>query len=118
MTENMKAFLEQMNQNQALKNELEALGKEQLEKNKDAVTQKAVEIAEKHGFALTAEDMEMETAELTDEQLKAAAGGGGCGCFFIGGGEDWCECIGLGSGLSDNDTVHRCNCEVLGAGWD
>ena len=126
MTENMKAFLEQMNQNQALKNELEALGKEQLEKNKDAVAQKVVEIAAKHGFTLTAEDMETETAELTEEQLKMAAGGSGCCvCAVLGGGgegfnrEGYCICVvGGHGGYSDLGEENLCLCVLGGAGWD
>ena len=125
MTDSMKAFLEQMNQNQALKDELEALGKKQLEKNKDAVTQKALEIAAKHGFTLKAEDMETmeaETTELTEGQLKAAAGGDRrCICPVIGGGGGFenggfCACISSGFGTTDNGTVLKCACVIGGAG--
>ena len=83
MTENLKVFFEQLSKNQALKDELEALGKEyqdkeQFERNKTAIFQKAAEIAAKHGVTLTKNDfeaMEAKAGELTEEQLKAAAGG-------------------------------------------
>ena len=114
MTENMKAFLEQMNQNKALKDEVEALGKEQLKQNKDAIAEKVVEIAAKHGFTLTAEDMETETAELTEEQLKAVAGGGECYCSGSGGGRGFqnggCECFLYGQGNE------HCTCILAGSG--
>ena len=81
MTENLKVFFEQLSKNQALKDELEAMDKEQFERNKAAIVQKTAEIAAKHGLTLTTEDfkaMEAEAAksgELDEESLKNVAGG-------------------------------------------
>ena len=128
MTENLKVFLEQMKQNPSLKDELDALGraypdKEQLERNRIVIAQKTVEIAAKHGFTLTKEDMETETVELTENQLKTVAGGvGQCFCPVVGNGGDFkyggdCGCVALGKGKS-RDGVARCVCEAGGMGWD
>ena len=40
----------------------------------------AIEIAKEAGFAITAEDMQSATLELSDEELEGAAGGF---CFVI-----------------------------------
>ena len=125
MTENFKTFLEQMNQNQALKDELDALGRlySDLERNKASIMQKTMEIAAKHGFTLTPEDLQRETVELTEKQLKTVAGGvGQCFCPLMGDGSDFtrggnCGCVALGKGKS-KDGVTKCVCEAGGMGWD
>ena len=128
MTENLKVFFEQLSQNQALKDELEALSKEypdkeQLKQNKAAIVQKTLEITAKHGLTLTTEDFEAMEAEaakigdLTEEQLQAAAGGGACACVFVGGGgggglRGFCLWLGRGS---DGDGG-KCICIQGGGG--
>ena len=123
MTENLKVFFEQLSQNQALKDELEALGKEypdngQLERNKAAIVQKTLEIAAKHGLTLTKEDFEAMEAEaakagdLTDEQLEAVAGGGDCSCFLAGFSKG-CNCAIVGKSKRDSLS---CGCFIAGGG--
>ena len=128
MTEKFKDFLGQISQNQALKDELAALarlysGEEQLKWNEADILQKTAEIAAKHGFTLTEEDMKRETVELTEKQLKAVAGGvKQCFCPTVGNGGDFkyggkCGCVALGNGKSQ-DGITRCVCEAGGMGWD
>ena len=89
MTENMKEFLKEVENNAELKARLSALPDEEASK------EKVVEIAKEYGFTLTAEDYEVGNAEnISDEELAAVAGGscffggvvdGRCGCAIIGG---------------------------------
>ena len=62
-----------------------------------------------------------QTAEISDEELDAVAGGGECGCFLGGGGKgggQWdaktCVCV-TGGGGQTGDSKCRCACTV--AGW-
>ena len=71
--EQLSAFLEQVKADTSLQDKLKAA----------ASPEAAVEIAKEAGFAITAEDiqsMQSPTAELSDEELEGAAGGG----FFPG----------------------------------
>ena len=87
MTENMKKFLKEVENNAELKARLSALPDEEASKKK------VVEIAKEYGFTLTAEDCEVGKAEnISDDELEAVAGGScifggvenGCGCIFAG----------------------------------
>ena len=69
--EQLKAFLEKVKGDTSLQDKLKAA----------ASPEAAIEIAKEAGFAITAEDiqsMQSATAELSDEELEGAAGGGGC----------------------------------------
>ena len=88
MSENMKEFLKEVENNAELKARLSALPDEEASK------EKAVEIAKEYGFTLTAEDCEVGNAEnISDDELEAVAGGsclfggvlGPCGCVFTAG---------------------------------
>ena len=91
MTENLKAFADEVNKNEELKNKLTALNNDETAKGK------VIEIAKDYGFTLTEEDFEAKGAEgeLSEDELNAVAGGF---CVFHGG----------GGGLN-------CGCAVLGA---
>ena len=67
--EQLKAFLEKVKGDTSLQEKLKAA----------ASPEAAIEIAKEAGFAITAEDiqsMQSATAELSDEELEGAAGGG------------------------------------------
>ena len=64
--EQLKAFLEKVKADTSLQEKL----------NEAADADAVVEIAKEAGFSITAEDMQSSTAELSDEELEGAAGGG------------------------------------------
>lgn len=65
-------------------------------------------LAEGAGLPFTYEEgkeLALDGAELTDEQLEAAAGG-------------WAFCILMGAGSSEVEATDRCTCdEQIGQGW-
>mgnify|MGYP003324194019 CR=1 FL=1 len=78
--EQLNAFLEKVKSDTELQENLKAA----------ASPEAAIEIAKEAGFAITAEDiqsMQSATAELSDEELEGAAGGGRQTCRYVG---DWC----------------------------
>jgi len=143
MNETMKAFFEHINQNQELKEELDALtkaytGGEQTEHSKNEILDKTIEIAARYGFALTVKDIPGTSAQLSEEQLFAATGGTGgesvlggfCGCL-VGGyggglgntGEGWCMCVDAGVGYDGTKYGFQpgpdycwCWCPMVGGG--
>ena len=73
MNETMKAFLEHLNQNSALKEELDALakaysGQEQTDQVKNETIGKTIKIAAQYGFALTAKDFPSASAPLNERR--------------------------------------------------
>ncbi len=115
-----KKFLEAVSKDEALKVELEqaaleALGEFLKSKGLEAEARKIAEaatekVAEAHGFR--ADDME----EISDDELKAVAGGG-CECGFAGGGSGTgkkCFCFLFGKGTNDDGTF--CSCPFIGNG--
>jgi len=143
MSETMKAFLEYLNQNPALKDELDALatadtGQKQTSQAKNEIISKTIEIATLHGFTLTDDDFPGTSAQLSEDQLFAATGGTGgesvqggfCGCFgggYGGGlgltGEGWCMCPWAGFGYDGakfKDIPDKenwwCSCNFAGGG--
>ena len=65
--EQLNAFLEKVKADTTLQEKLKA-----------ASPEAAIEIAKEAGFAITAEDIQSATVELSDKELEAAAGGAGC----------------------------------------
>ena len=121
MTENMKKWLELVSGDKALQEKLMKLQNEAPEQQKVTV----IRMAKENGVVLTAEDLaSAEGEELSDDELDAVAGGGGCGCPVIGGGSGGegehnyvCACVGGGGGL-DNHSEDYCICPLIGAGTD
>ena len=125
MTDNMKKFLEAASKDEALKAELKALADGKPE-DAEAVKAATIEFAAKHGFTLTDDDFKpSEITELTEDEMKAVAGGAGCGCGVFGGGGNEgdddidCFCFIGGDGVQhrgrpDSKTV--CVCAVAGVG--
>ena len=111
MTDNAKKFAEAVSKNEAMKKELEALGKN------DVVA--VIKVAAKHGFTLTEEDFKAEAMEELDEDELEAVAGGVCVCLVAGGGTGWgkqCACVIGGKGTNDSGTL--CGCAIVGAGRD
>ena len=63
--EQLKAFLEEVKADISLQEKLKAA----------ASPEAAIDIAKEAGFAITAEDIQSITVELSDEELEATAGG-------------------------------------------
>ena len=63
--EQLKAFLEKLKADTSLQEKLKAA----------ASPEAALQIAREAGFAITAEDMQSSTIELSDEELEGASGG-------------------------------------------
>ena len=111
MTDNAKKFAEAVSKNEAMKKELEALGK-----NDEAAV---IKIAAKHGFTLTEEDFKADDMnEMNEDELEAVAGGV-CACPVVGGGTGngkQCACVWGGKGESDSGRF--CMCSLAGGGKD
>lgn len=75
------------------------------------------------GFQISMDDLMEPSGELSEDELRAVAGGGGCACALGGyGGGDrlYCACLFAGSGGIDNcDNVTGqggCVCPIAGTG--
>ena len=122
MTENMKNWLEVVSKDKALQEKLMKLKDEAPEHQKATVTR----MAKEKGIVLTTEDFaSAESEELSDDELDAVAGGGGCGCPVVGGGAGAdpktgekfsCGCFSCGCG-EENGKDH-CFCPIIGGGTD
>ena len=112
MTENMKKFLELVASDSELTAQLNGM-------DKDAI----IAAAQQQGIALTEADFAADkSAELSEDELDAVAGGGKCACVLGGGGKagdnvQKCTCVLGGSGLFDDD-IERCMCIGTGGGVD
>ena len=101
MTDNMKKFLEAVSKDEALREEFRALADS---KDDSEARTAAIDFAASHGFTLTEDDFKpSEMTELTEDEMKAVAGGAACACMCTDGGE------GSGYGIS-------CDCGWLGLG--
>ena len=111
MTDNAKKFAEAVSKNEAMKKELEALGKNDVAA--------VIKIAAKHGFTLTEEDFKAaDMNEMNEDELEAVAGGY-CVCSIAGGGTGngkQCACV-LG-GIGESDSGRLCFCALGGYGHD
>ena len=110
MTENMKKFLELISSNEELVAKLNNASKDEV-----------IALAKEQGVTLTEADFEAQSAEISDDELDAVAGGKKCTCIMGGGGtgEDkngtkTCACVGGGYGQMQNGDS-RCYCAV--GGW-
>ena len=130
MTENGKKFLEQVSKDKALQAELqkaqgEALGALLKDKGLEDAAAKAgteamLKVASAHGFKLTAEDLKPAKLEaLSENELKAVAGGGTCVCPAVGGGSGdtlSCGCVLGGVGEASRYKGEGCICAIAGYG--
>lgn len=111
MTDNMKKFLELVSGNDALAAKFSNASKDEI-----------IAIAREQGITLTEADFES-TAEVSDDELNAVAGGKECYCAIGGGGTGessngtrTCACVAGGVGHMDGDTIKsRCGC--IGGGY-
>ena len=102
MTENLKKFLEEVENNEELKAKLSELT------DNDTAVEKAIGIAKDYGFTLTAEDFEQKDGEeLSADELSAVAGG--MTCVVANHDENGhCTCVFLG-------VVKSCGCAIVGS---
>ena len=130
MTENAKKWLELVSTDPELQQKTKELQTETIDQQKVKVT----ELAQAHGITLTEEDFAVpQDGELSDDELDAVAGGGGCGCPVIGGGAGsdertethyGCACIVGGGGRiekcmnGDDVSGANCICQIIGGGTD
>ena len=126
MSENLKKFLALVAGNKELEAKLMAsngLGDE------TKVKQAAIKLAKENGIELTEADFEKKeaTGELSDDELDAVAGGGGCQCPLAGGGGGvdandgkvyGCACTSYGQGGDGRAKDFNCFCVILGDGYD
>ena len=82
-----------------------------------------IEILKEYGVLFTTEDFKAPEGELSDDELNAVAGGGGCGCPVVGGGggdDLTCVCIAGGTGYVRGcggfSLEGGCFCALAGAG--
>ncbi|MBQ3402628.1 MAG: Nif11-like leader peptide family RiPP precursor [Synergistaceae bacterium] len=112
MTENSKKFLELASSNEDIKKELMKAG------SLDDI----LKVASSHGIPLTMDDMKPSgTSELSEDEMKAVAGGSFCGCGGAGSGSAHnlsCECTKLGGGKDPEGGSGFCICYELGLGWN
>ena len=129
MTENGKKFLEQVSKDKALQAELQKANVTALctllkEKGLEdaaakAGTEATLKVASAHGFKLTAEDLKPAKLEaLSEDEMKAVAGGGVCACAMAGGGAgDDLECACVLGGAGEEDFGGSiCACVAAGVG--
>ena len=128
MTDNMKDFLEFASKNETLKTEVKALAAkfDRKEADEDVLKAAAIELAAKHGFTLTDDDFKpSEMTELTEDEMKAVAGGTevcACAVVGVGGEEDGpgidCFCIIGSQGRNNGAPGHPicCGCPAVGFG--
>ena len=119
MSENMKKFLELASKDENLKQKLQSFSDME---PADAISA-GIALAKELGIELSEADFAKEESngELSDDELDAVAGGGGCGCPVGGGGkgtDKWgdeytCGCAFYGQGGSNN-----CVCPFVGGGTD
>ncbi len=95
MTENMKAFLDAISNNEDLKEKVDEINEKEEEELKGHIAE-YISLAKETGITLTEEDFRQDNrTELSDDELQAVAGG--INCFIGGGGGDRCVCIVIGS---------------------
>ena len=107
-----------LKENPELQKKLNNLAKE----NSNDFNQQAAALLSGAGIEISVDDLKVPTDELSEDELMAIAGGGGCGCAAggYGGGDTlYCWCIGYGSG-GVNEKVDlitsKGGCACIGAG--
>ena len=129
MTNQVKEFIKKVNSDKTLNAKFKALlPKDQKDADKeDFISEKIVPFAKEAGYDLVAEDFKVDepaSGEISDEELEAVAGGGGCLCAEKGAGmgtDDYTNCVYLcgctASGEGEYSGVN-CMCTGYGEGED
>lgn len=102
---NVEEFFKKVEANENLREQYKALLKDLSQSDEESAMKEVIEFAAVNGYAFTVEEMklvgeDMQSGELSDDQLEAVAGGGSWGwvfsligtgeggsfyCFFVGG---------------------------------
>ena len=116
--EKQEKLLQFLKENPELQEKLNNLAKE----NSNSFNQQAAALLSGAGIEISVDDLKVPTDELSEDELMAIAGGGGCACAAggYGGGDTlYCGCIGYGSG-GVNEKVDlitsKGGCACIGAG--
>lgn len=117
--EKQEQLIKFMNEHPGLQEKLNEMAKE----NSIDFNEKIITELNNAGFEISMDDLKEPSGELSEDELRAVAGGGGCACALGGyGGGDrlYCACLFAGSGGIDNcDNVTGqggCVCPVAGTG--
>ena len=95
MTDNMKKFAELLSADESVKKEFEAALSGVSKDDRKGFTDASIKVAGRHGITLTDKDFEIETKELSEDEMTAVAGGMHCEAtsFFCRYGDWFCgEC--------------------------
>ncbi len=83
----------------------------------EVTSAKIIDFWKAQGVELTEEDLKVPSHEMSEDELEAVSGGGGCGCFAGGGGTgDYLECICYGAGSGGLITIGRHSGKLLTGG--
>ena len=95
MTDNMKKFAELLSADESVKKEFEAALSGVSKDDRKGFINASIKVAARHGITLTDKDFEIETKELSEDEMTAVAGGMHCEAysFFCRYGDWFCgEC--------------------------
>ena len=109
MTENGRNFIVQASKDSKIQEAMKA-----------AQVEAMLKVANANGYKLTAEDFaaDAKAGQLSEEEMKAVAGGSVCVCpvFGGGGGDLTCACVwGVGAGTPNSG--HKGYCACSGGGY-
>lgn len=122
----LEDFYEVLEENEEMKNEVEALNRKYegadltSEETKMEIGRMLADISARNGLDLAPEDFFQQETELSDDDLDAVAGGGACGCVIAGGGsrddaDFQCGCF-IGGQGGGRGNENRCICAMAGGG--
>ena len=98
MNENVRAFLEAVKGDPALRERL-----------REMAVNEVIAAAREKGIELAEKDLKPASDELGEDELNNVAGGGGGGCLIVGG---------AGGVDDDDDKIYGCACVIYGQGGD
>lgn len=118
--EKQEQLIKFMNEHPGLQEKLNQLSKE----NPENINEKTIDELNAAGFEISLDDLKVPAEELSEDELKAVSGGGGCACAAggYGGGDTlycWCAVFGHGGMNEQWDYITDkggCVCFAAGAG--
>lgn len=117
--EKQENLIKFMNEHPELQEKLYQLAKE----NPEHIYEKIIDELNAAGFEISLDDLKKPSGELSEDELNAVAGGGGCACAaggYGGGDRLYCWCVIYGNGGIDYmdyfSKYGYCICPAAGAG--